>query len=132
MFLSPKYVGHLLTGCLDVVFLSPKLLLTSHFLKNVLAVNTSEPPKSVVGLSKGMLLVKYFLCQSTFMEIIGLSQTGGKSGHPHFLGMLPDLKQQCAIVSGVKPGVILWFLSVIELKLEEKSKFFDALINLLQ
>ena len=49
--------------------------------------------KTVVGVSKGMLPVKYFclirasfLCQLNFMEIIVLSQSYGESGHRQFSG----------------------------------------------
>ena len=39
-----------------------------------------------------------FLCQSNFVEIIRLSQSSGKSGHPSVLGILPDLRQLCLSV----------------------------------
>ena len=42
------------------------------------------------GSSKILLFHKIFLCQLNFMEIIRLSQSCGKSGHPKFWGILPD------------------------------------------
>ena len=53
--------------------------------------------KLAVDSKQAMLPVKYFcsnkafLSQSTFMVNIRLSQSAGESGHPQFLGILPDL-----------------------------------------
>ena len=64
-------------GCQDVAILPPELVFPQHFLKIVVEVNASGQShvlKLWLGVSKGMLLVKYFsstkalcLCQSNFM-----------------------------------------------------------------
>ena len=76
--------------------------------------------RTVVWVSKGMLPVEYFhsnkafLCQSNFIEIIRLliiTQSCGKSGHPHFLIILPDLK--CWSLLLLLPFVKLLWLKFI-------------------
>ena len=74
----------------------PEFVFIPHFLKIVVEVKASGPPhvlKLWLGVIKGMLPVGYlcfmkfsFLCQSTLMEIIRLSHSCGKSGHPQFCG----------------------------------------------
>ena len=65
----------------DVVFLPSKASFTSHLLIIIVVFEASGPPhvlKLWLGLSKGMLPVKYFdslslfLCCSNLLEIVGL------------------------------------------------------------
>ena len=69
-------------GFQDVVFLSSRASFSTTFLKNCgrgESLGTTTYLKAFVGLSKGILPVKYFrsnktsLCQLNFMEIIRLS-----------------------------------------------------------
>ena len=73
-------VGKLLMVFQDVAFLSPRASFSTAFLKNCGSgkrFGTTTCLKTVVGVSKGMLLVRYicsnkisFLCQSHFVNII--------------------------------------------------------------
>ena len=69
-------------GFQDVAFLPLRTRVSTTFLKNCgidESLGTTTCPKTVVGLSKGMLSVKYFLsskassCHLCFMVIISLS-----------------------------------------------------------
>ena len=81
-----------LSGCSVPAFQS---LVFTTFLKNCgrgESLGTTLCLKTVVGVSKGMLHVKYYrstkpvLCQLNFMDITTLSQSSRDSGHPQFLG----------------------------------------------
>ena len=86
MYVHVHRVGELLVSFQDVAFLPPTASFHPHFLQIVVVeVKAFEPPHVLsmwLRLSKGMLLVKYFLsskasvlCQLNFMEIVGLSQS---------------------------------------------------------
>ena len=58
-----SWVGELLVGFQDVAFLPSELLFLPHFLENCgrgESLGTTTCLKTVVGVSKGMLPVKYF------------------------------------------------------------------------
>ena len=85
----------------DMAFLPSRSCLSSAFHENCGRGESHKNTKcrqAVFGVSKGILLVKYFcsnkvsLCQSNFMQIIRLLQRLGKSDHPNFLRILPDLE----------------------------------------
>ena len=70
-----------LNGFSGCSFLPPELVFPPHFLKIVVELKASGPPHVLelwLGVSKGMLPVKYFcstkplFCQSNLMEIIRL------------------------------------------------------------
>ena len=107
-FLLPLILCHLIwVGGSNLVFrmwpsCPPKLDLAPHFLKIVVDVKALGPPHVLrlsLWVSKGILPIKHslqqilHLCQLNVMEIIRLSQSRAKSGHPQLLGIIPDLQQ---------------------------------------
>ena len=95
-------MSQLLMGFQYVAFLPSRASFFSTFLKNcdgVVSLGTTTYHKTVVGVSKGMLPVKYFrpnkassFCQSNFMEIIRLSISLHVTGLS-VLRLLPNLEQ---------------------------------------